>query len=244
MIQDDVSDVPRVDVDAQQSDPYFASVVAAEPLAYYPLLEFAGEPTVRNWASFPPSARVGNVVGATLGLRGVRGSDDRAMSAEDNGARISLSWEGIPTGNEPFTIELVVHPVELDMRPRMIAVHPDPSNVGFAGYRLLAQGTEVSFERVGENGQMEKLRADHMLVKGRWSHVATTFDGARLRLFVDGKVIDEFRTTLRVGGGGEVLAIGASSDDELPFAGYIDEIAVYSKELSPETVLKHAELLR
>ena len=73
----------------------------------------------------------------------------------------------------------------------------------------------------------------------QWHHLAMTYDGQVLRLFVDGQPASERKIgrqrTLGKGG----LAIGRRQDnsgDGYPFRGVIDEIRLYDRALTPEQV--------
>lgn len=224
------------------------ALVLDDALAYYPFEEAAGATRVANRArstgSEPPSARDGAVFGATLGLAGVRSDVDRAMAADAPGARVELTWSRLPGGNEPFSLEVAIAPREIVAEPRTVVAHHDDVGGAFAGYRIVATGSEVALERRATNGQTELLRADHSLAANRWTHVAVTYDGGRLRLIVDGVIAEEIRTTRRVDATGTTLIIGSRGDDELPFAGRIDELAIYARELSDQIVASHAQLLR
>lgn len=79
------------------------------------------------------------------------------------------------------------------------------------------------------------------LTLGRWHHVAMTYDGKSLRLFVDGnevaaKAIDR----KRVGGSGG-LAIGRRQDAYAPtsFKGRIDDVRLYNRPLEAVELKEH-----
>ena len=69
-------------------------------------------------------------------------------------------------------------------------------------------------------------------------HVVGTFDGSSLRLFVNGELAIEGASTVLLPDHDAPLRIGASDGNE-PFAGVIDEVAIYAGALSEERVLAH-----
>ena len=81
------------------------------------------------------------------------------------------------------------------------------------------------------------------LAAGTWSHVLGTFDGTTLRLYVNGAQVSSTAAgTLASGSGpafiGRLGAEGANPGI-LPFAGLIDEVAVYPSALTAAHVLAH-----
>lgn len=222
---------------------YGEAVVADGALAYYPLDEAAGADTVRSVvAGQATHERDGSVVGMTLGFDGARGAGDGSAQSQGVEARIDLGWQGVPSGNEPFSIELALRPDALVDEPRVVLSHSDVTSGSFAGYRLVVEGTTVRFERIGTDGS-DAVRMDGALTAQTWTHVAVTFDGGRLRMIVSGNVADELRTTRHVLGSGARLVLGSASVDEAPFGGRLDEVAIYGREIPSDVLAAHASRL-
>lgn len=142
--------------------------------------------------------------------------------------------------------------------------HPDGGLIGFLqdngdyekgwllGYNR--QAFTVSLSTTGKddgNGELTRLAARTPLEAGRWHHVAATYDGATLRLYVDGK--PEGESTVQ---SGDILypergryAVAAYADDNelYPLDGGLFEVKVYSRALPPEeiaeTVRRNEKLL-
>ncbi|MFO1458981.1 MAG: DUF1553 domain-containing protein [Verrucomicrobiota bacterium] len=73
-----------------------------------------------------------------------------------------------------------------------------------------------------------------------WQHLAMTYDGAILRLWVDGKPAGELQVGRpRVPGNGG-LAVGRRQDGYVYFRGSLDEIRVWDRALEPEALSAHA----
>lgn len=222
---------------------YSAQVIADGAIAYYPFDEGAGTSTARNHADGQaPRARDGQVVGATFGLPGARGGDDGAIVSDGVEARVDLAWAGVPSGNQPFTVELAVRPDFLYPDERVIVSHPDAREGAFLGWRLVAKEDDVRFERVATDG-VEVVRADGVLAVNAWTHLGVTFDGARLRLVVEGTIAEEIRTERQLLGAGERVVVGSASIEEAPYPGRIDELAIYDREVGPDVLGRHARRL-
>ena len=81
----------------------------------------------------------------------------------------------------------------------------------------------------------------------RWMHVALTFDGTKMRLYLDGKISDELSADMPPSDALLRPIIGRlqskSSNDLRPWLGGIDEVALYGRALSPEEVRAHFDAL-
>jgi hypothetical protein len=69
-----------------------------------------------------------------------------------------------------------------------------------------------------------------------WTHLATTYDGKTLRLYVNGALITRQRVTGVLADSTEPLEIGGSLADGGLFAGLIDDVRVYASVLTPAQI--------
>ncbi|MDA0812901.1 MAG: LamG domain-containing protein [Verrucomicrobia bacterium] len=80
------------------------------------------------------------------------------------------------------------------------------------------------------------------LADGQWHHVAGTFDGRHLRLYIDGKKLSEREQPGNLAPGRPTPAsIGAYNGRHEPFHGGIDDMRVYTGTLTDEQVAELAE---
>jgi Concanavalin A-like lectin/glucanases superfamily len=70
----------------------------------------------------------------------------------------------------------------------------------------------------------------------RWSHLAVTYDGAAVSLFVDGDEVSRRPTTGAIRGTASPLWIGGNHPYGEYFEGLIDEVRIYDRALSGEEV--------
>ncbi|MEM7262112.1 MAG: LamG-like jellyroll fold domain-containing protein, partial [Planctomycetota bacterium] len=104
---------------------------------------------------------------------------------------------------------------------------PQPS------FALSHLGSSYQFEITGR-GEV----SGGTVVADRWTHVAASYGAGQLRLYLDGALIDS--TTTPAGTLPPALSdlgIGAESDGDNGFVGAIDELSVYSRELSAAEIL-------
>ena len=81
-------------------------------------------------------------------------------------------------------------------------------------------------------GAVPTVFAPSALPVGAWSHLAMTFDGAQVRVFVNGVQVASLPQTGSIGPSGSPLWIGGNSPYGEYFNGRIDEVRVYRAALS------------
>jgi len=102
----------------------------------------------------------------------------------------------------------------------------------------------ASLTDVGGNGPAATLTGSSVLTDGQWHHIVLIRDAAnsRNRLYVDGVLEDEqsFDYPAALGLTGDSFAVGwNASDNSGYFSGVVDELATYSRPLSPFEIDHH-----
>jgi hypothetical protein len=69
-----------------------------------------------------------------------------------------------------------------------------------------------------------------------WTHLATTYDGSRLRLYVNGVEVASAAFTGSIATSGGAFRIGGNSIWGEFFEGFIDEIRIYDRALEPAEI--------
>src|SRR5260370_5079593 len=77
------------------------------------------------------------------------------------------------------------------------------------------------------------------VVQGVWSHVAATYDGTTIRLYVDGTLVSSLAYAATPASNGVGFRIGRRWDSASMFAGRIEDAAVYSSALSQTRIAAH-----
>jgi hypothetical protein len=111
------------------------------------------------------------------------------------------------------------------------------------GFRLgLAKGAP-SFE-VPVTDFSHHLNAEQPLPLGRWVHLAGTFDGKVMRLYVDGQLVGTMDRPGPARGSNLPLYLGSYAPDHWAhFDGLLDEVRLWSRALTPEEIAAHAKPL-
>lgn len=95
------------------------------------------------------------------------------------------------------------------------------------------------------NGQLTRVNGKTSIEPGRWHYVVGTYDGARMRLYIDGR--PEGESTAQSGDlllperGRYAIAAYADDNELYPLEGALFEVKIYSRVLSPEEVAAVAE---
>ncbi len=89
--------------------------------------------------------------------------------------------------------------------------------------------------KIGYLGYLNDLTVDGAALRnGAWHHLVVTFDGAMLRLYVDGALAASRATTLATAAG--PLALGRSASGLFPYSGDLDSVLVYDRALTATEV--------
>jgi glucose/arabinose dehydrogenase/fibronectin type 3 domain-containing protein len=93
-------------------------------------------------------------------------------------------------------------------------------------------GTLIPAGGATVGGDTSVVRANAACEVNSWTHVALTYDGAALRLYVNGALVNSAATTGAIDASANPLWIGGNSPYGEYFTGVIDEAQVYSRALS------------
>jgi beta-lactam-binding protein with PASTA domain len=96
---------------------------------------------------------------------------------------------------------------------------------GPAGYLRPAPATSTTDQGVRQ--------ASHTAIPlGAWTHLATTYDGANQRLYINGVLVATKAQTGNIAIGNQPLRIGGNNSSGEFFRGLIDEVRIYNRALS------------
>jgi hypothetical protein len=229
-----VADVlPPVDVGPDGgSTTYAAEVLADGPVGYFRLGETSGV-TAKNLV---PGGPDGTYIGTfMLGASGAVPGDDALALDYANAGAVDVGNNYAFPGAAPFSIEAWVKPAPDDGHSHIIASkwHQPTTNVG---YELFVQGTAVKFSR--ELPASSDLVTADGLVADQYAHVVATFDGAMLRLYLNGTQRAIGSSVVQLPVESNPFQIG-EGNGFATFSGSIDEVAIYDKALSAGRVNAH-----
>ena len=215
---------------------YAGGILAATPEAYWRL----GEATGTTAADASGNGVTGTYTNSpTLGTPGVLAGDS------DTSVTFDASWATFGdvfdfTGNAPFTLETWVKPTIIDATGRRILSKKGIDGGGLnQGYEIEATSSNTTFRRFAGGLGKSAIWATGLAV-GQWSHVAATYDGTAIRLYVNGMLrATNTTSTGAIGEHATTFELGRASSGGSYFKGAIDETAVYDRALSDADVLAH-----
>ncbi len=105
------------------------------------------------------------------------------------------------------------------------------------GYELSLSSAGKVFVRLNNNAatRVDSLTS-YPLNNTAWMHIAATYDGANLRLYINGTLEGTVATTTPIAVNSLPLALGAQSDNSRWFRGLLDDARVYATALSASEI--------
>ena len=96
------------------------------------------------------------------------------------------------------------------------------------GY-MLRTGNNGSLNlTLGSGSWSELISATNTLSLNTWQHVAGTYDGSYLRLYVNGNVVDSMAANINISNSSSTLFIGDNGSGARHFPGTVDEIRIWN----------------
>ena len=179
------------------------------------------------------NGNIGNISGATWTTAGRFGKalsfGPGALISVNDSARLDLT-----TG---MTLEAWVYPTNLSASWMNLMIKPN-GDPGSANPCFVLQGCAGSSQApsVFINAATSNLNAPSPLPLNAWSHVASTYDGATIRLYVNGVQVASRAQTGAMTASSDPLTIGGNTYSGEHWAGMIDEVRIYSRALSASEV--------
>lgn len=224
---------------AESPNGYYATVKSTPDLqSYWRLGEASG-----TTAADDMEAVSGTYTSATLGVPGLVGSSDPAVSFGGSKNRVLASTSSYGfAGTNAFTIEAVIKPNTVDSTSRRIFSSEVLSGESVVnGYGLWNNGTSNKLQVCRIPSGSYDCATTSAAASGVAKYIAATYDGTTLKLYVNGTPVSS--TTSK----GSITApssftVGARSDFGGSWSGVIDDAAVYDRALSVAEVEEHAEV--
>ena len=189
-------------------------------VAYYPFDEISG-------ATATDASGYNNHANAVNGAIWVSGRVNGALLFDGINDGLNLTnLASLGTGNTPHTIASWVR---IDSLPQLRAWVLLLGKEGTGAHHWLLNSNGVS-----QLGSWSGNQAQPTLPVGIWKHIALTFDGSTLKVYIDGSLVTTTNASFNLAG----LPLTAASPHlgESAFKGALDELRIYNRALSASEV--------
>jgi hypothetical protein len=173
-----------------------------------------------NTGSISGAKRVAGKYGGALSFDGV---NDMVSVADSNSLDLSKA----------LTLEAWVKPSKLDGMWRTAVIKEQTSQLCYALYAGNKSGKPSGHVYSGGDAALASANA---IALSKWTHVATTWDGSTLRMYVNGTQVASSALSGTATTSSRPLRIGGNNVWTEWFNGLIDEVRVYNRALSPDEV--------
>lgn len=227
-----------LDANVGDAGSYSDLVLQGNPVAYWRFEETAGTAI----ADSSGNGHVGAIQGGVkLGAKGIPAG---SLGAAFDGTGFVTFGDALDfAGSDAYSIEAWIHPDVVDTSYRdivtKIVFQPDGST--FQGYAFDFESANFNFFRCSDQVGPCSTPTASPPVAGQFSHVVGTFDGATLRLYVNGAMVGSVADTALLVDNPATLMIASEYGNPSGsyFSGVMDEIAVYDRALTDAEVSAH-----
>ncbi|MDB4995309.1 MAG: Autotransporter adhesin [Myxococcaceae bacterium] len=240
---DGATPVDAVSPDVRPTGAYADAVIADKPLGYWRLDDPIGAPSAADSSS---GAHQGTCLGSvSFGVSGALATDTSSTSVDLQGGTIAMGDFFDFVGNAPFSIEVWARPAFADAQyRRLLAKESVPASTrdGY-GLELTRQGAlpaneaSIGFSRYVA-GAEDRVSTVITIVPETYHHIVVTYDGALIKLWVDGAVRDSMESLKPAKDTLNAFALGGEQAASL-YQGHLDEVAVYDHVLPDNRVVAH-----
>jgi concanavalin A-like lectin/glucanase superfamily protein/Big-like domain-containing protein len=211
------------------SQPRTVMVSNATPsglVAAYSFAEGSGTTT----ADLSGNGNVGTLSGATWSTAGKNGN---SLQFNGSNALVSVADAASLRLTTGMTIEAWVRPSLLNSW-RTVILKEDTSELAYGLYANTDTVRPGIWVRGGTASEFVKGTAQ--LALNTWTHLASTYDGSMLRLYVNGNQVTSKVVGTTINATSRPLRIGGNTVWGEYFQGLIDDVRIYNRALSPSEI--------
>jgi hypothetical protein len=175
----------------------------------------------------------GTISGATWSANGKFG---KALSF-GSGSMVTVNDSASLDLTGAMTLEAWVYPTALNGSWMNLIFKP-AGNPADAAPAYVLQGASSSSQvpSVYISPASGNLMAPTSLALNKWTHVATTYDGTTLQLYLDGVLVNTMPQTGSMTASSDALTIGGNVFSGQNWMGLIDEVRIYNRALNPTEI--------
>jgi hypothetical protein len=219
-----------------------ATAQAARPIAYWPMESLSDGAATDTSGEGHDALAYGLDGKLPEVVPGIAGNCLRLTAALEQYLEVSQTEQLLAP--EAMTVMAWIKPIARDGTYEIIGNKGDKSGDGpWPGWRLRYTWSRAMFQfGAADSAEPEVISPDWSTPAGVWSHVALTYDGRTLTLYVDCEPIARQEASAPIMPAGRPLIIGNYSGRKNAYAfdGLIDEVRVYAEVLDAEAIYTEA----
>ena len=214
---------------------YSQSVLSDQPLAYFRINESSGA-VLNDHSGHGHHGTSEPATTPTINQAGVMGGAARFDGSQSGNGDFVKVQHNLAALTQDFTAEAWIN---WDGGMGHRAFLSQPRALNGTGWALTVSDGMAGFGMI-RDGEGPSGISGPAIVANRWTHIAGTFDGQVMKLYVDGVMVGthDFGSVNHIPNSGQPLLIGREFEpgflNDRTFGGLIDEVAVYSGALSAE----------
>ena len=174
------------------------------------------------------NGNTGTLANATWASGGKYGS---ALSFNGTNAWVTVNSSTSLALTNGMTVEAWVNPTTLGNAYRTVVFREQPGSEVYSLYANQSGNPQAPLGEVYVNG-FKDASASTGLATGSWAHLAETYDGSSVRLYVNGTLVSTTAAPGSLASSTAPLRIGGNNIWGEYFSGLIDEVRVYNRALS------------
>lgn len=172
----------------------------------------------------------GAIEGGTQWITGVAGG--HALRLDGHSGRATIPHSPIYSDTDELTVAAWVRPQKIDTQ----YVVKKAEGGAIDGFELSFASSGLPYFRLNQAsaGNAFRLLADRVPVAdgSTWTHLAATYDGTTMRLYLDGQLTGSLRGPSELRSNTLPLIFGGQTSGTYPYQGDLDEVRLYARALS------------
>ena len=218
------------------SSAYRSAVLADQPGVYYRLDEASGTTAADSSGNGHNGTYTTN---ATLGQSGATNDGDTAISGSGRLMQYSAGT-GLPAGTATFSVEAWFETTATPASPWGSTLVSWGTESGNGLLALMIYSSSQMKLSTWSNDYYFPVPAGASAIDGKWHYVVATFDGSNGTMYYDGQSLGTQPVSLNIVMNSTGLVLGsATGNNDTPYSGLIDEVAIYTRVLSASRVQTH-----
>ncbi len=203
------------------------------PIFHWTLDESSG-PTAQEWNNLSNGVLQNGAQWAPTG-----GHHSGACRFDGVDDRIILGACDITTGGPGLSLSVWVKPDFVTAMERtIIAKTVGPQAQDHIWSIAFVQASALRFRLRAGASTLELSTAPSSVFSGTWYHIVASYDGAAMRIYLNGSLMAETAATGTMGYHPQAPAsLGAQSTGAAPFSGWIDDVRIYDQGLTQSEVI-------